>query len=447
MNHEIQYRSFVHLFPEVQKPTVKEEMAAHRLNSQQGEVWSQPQLSLVLLGERLSGKSSVGNVLLGRRQFEAGEVTSHSRKGTGMVAGRQVTVVDTPGWYVERRTPESVHQEIELGVALCPTVPRVFLLVLCITKEFGLAEWRAMCTHLGLLQFPVWTHSVVLFNPGDQLGAQSIEENIKGGGQYLQRLMEMCGNRYCVLGRDGQALIAQLLEEMEPLAEGRRSNTTQIQQKREGAEWKRREEGERFLVWMEKQTQKPTALHMAELDHGSALTLVLLGRRLAGKSSAGNTILGGRQFESGKKTVCCAEKWGTVAWRRITVADTPGWSQYGLANREQVRAEIMRSASLHPHGPRAFLLTIPVDSFTERNRRAVEEHLGLLGECVWRRTLVLFTWGDKLNGRSIGQHIKKMGVALSGLVEKCGNRYHVFNNINRANDTQVIELLEMVDRM
>ncbi|KAJ8369255.1 hypothetical protein SKAU_G00092830 [Synaphobranchus kaupii] len=205
---------------------------------------------------------------------------------------------------------------------------------------------------------------------------------------------------------------------MEPLAEGRISTTTQIQQ-REGEEWRERES---LAVWMQRQTQRPTALPMAEVDHGSALNLVLLGRRLAGKSSTGNTILGGREFDSGKKTVRCAERWGTVARRTITVADTPGWSQYGLANQEQVRAEIMRTASLHPPGPRAFLLIIPVDSFTEKNRRAAEEHVGLLGEHAWRRTLVLFTWGDKLKRRSIGQHIKKMGVALSGLLEKCGNR-------------------------
>ncbi|XP_061072175.1 GTPase IMAP family member 4 [Conger conger] len=198
---------------------------------------------------------------------------------------------------------------------------------------------------------------------------------------------------------------------------------------------------------MEMQTQRPAVLRTAGPDRGSVLNLVLLGRRLAGKSSAGNTILGRREFESGKKTVRCAERWGTVARRRVAVADTPGWSQYGLANRERVRAEIVRSASLHPREPQTFLLTIPVDAFTEKNRAAAEEHLGLLGERAWGRTLVLFTWGDKLKGRGVVQHIQKTGVALSGLLEKCGNRYHVFDNKDRANESQVIELLETVERM
>lgn len=221
---------------------------------------SLPQLSLVLLGERLSGKSSVGDTLLGRRQFEAGAVTSHNREGTVTVMGRQVTVVDTPGWYVERRTPESISREIERAVALCPPIPRAFLLVLRVAKEFGSAEWGATWTHLGHLQFPVWSHTEVLFNQGDQPGGKSTEEYIKGGGQYLQRLMGMCGNRYCVLGRDGQALLTQILEELEPLAEGRRSNTTQTQQMRGGRGRREREESERSPVWMEKQIQRSRVL-------------------------------------------------------------------------------------------------------------------------------------------------------------------------------------------
>ena len=121
-----------------------------------------------------------------------------------------------------------------------------------------------MWTQLGLLQFPVWSHSVVLFNPGDQVGGERIEEYIGGGGQHLQRLMGMCGNRYCVLGRNGQALIAQILEEMEALAEGKRSSTSRVQHKRGGGEWRERAEGERLQLGMEKQTQRPTVLRTGE---------------------------------------------------------------------------------------------------------------------------------------------------------------------------------------
>ncbi|MCI4383279.1 hypothetical protein PGIGA_G00024530 [Pangasianodon gigas] len=71
----------------------------------------------------------------------------------------------------------------------------------------------------------------------------------------------------------------------------------------------------------------------------------------------------------------------------------------------------------------------------------------ILGEQVWRHTIILFTWGDMLGDMTIGQHIESEGKDLQVLVEKCGNRYHVFDNENRENLAQVTELLQKTDEM
>nr|XP_015204819.1 PREDICTED: GTPase IMAP family member 4-like [Lepisosteus oculatus]XP_015204821.1 PREDICTED: GTPase IMAP family member 4-like [Lepisosteus oculatus] len=97
-------------------------------------------------------------------------------------------------------------------------------------------------------------------------------------------------------------------------------------------------------------------------------------------------------------------------------------------------------------GPHAFLIVIPVVPFPESFRQAVEEHLQLLGERVWRHTIVLFTWGDKLKGKTIEEHIRDTGETLQWLVEKCGERYHVLNK-NLEQQTQVIMLLDKIDEM
>ncbi|XP_066563754.1 GTPase IMAP family member 6-like [Amia ocellicauda] len=166
----------------------------------------------------------------------------------------------------------------------------------------------------------------------------------------------------------------------------------------------------------------------------------------AGKTVSSNIIRGREEFQTKISTGECVKRQGEVAGRQVTVVETPGWIPV-QATPECVKQGIVRSVSLCPPGPHALLLVIPVVPFTETDRRSVQEHLELLSERVWRHTIVLFTWGDKLRDTSIEQHIERGGQELQWLVEKCGNRYHVLNNSNRGDGTQVTELLDKIEEM
>ena len=81
------------------------------------------------------------------------------------------------------------------------------------------------------------------------------------------------------------------------------------------------------------------------------------------------------------------------------MVEAPGWwRNYQLKETpELTKNEIEFSVSLCSPGPHALLMVIRVDSsFTETEKRPVQQHLELLTERVWSHTIVLFTHGDWL---------------------------------------------------
>uniref|UniRef100_A0A8C8IJB2 AIG1-type G domain-containing protein n=1 Tax=Oncorhynchus tshawytscha TaxID=74940 RepID=A0A8C8IJB2_ONCTS len=265
------------------------------------------EIRVMLLGARGSGKSSAGNTILGQGgSFEVRRRTVQWMVGAGDVAGRQVTVVDTPGWwmnYFSQDSPVFDRHYTLSPVSLCSPGPHALLLMVRVDRSFTGTYRRAVQEHLELITDAVWAHIIVLFNFGDWLGDTTIEQHIESEGEALQWLVEKCGNRYHVLNNRSNSgfQVTELMRKIEELMSFNSSSYCKI----EGGilQEKRREEqkraGERLT---RRQKQRETArsllgelnqsLSKWELYCPSELRIMLLSGRNTGRSSAGNTILG-----------------------------------------------------------------------------------------------------------------------------------------------------------
>lgn len=136
------------------------------------------------------------------------------------------------------------------------------------------------------------------------------------------------------------------------------------------------------------------------------MRVILIGLPGAGKSSSGNTILGADKFNpdcgfSSASTETVSES-AEVEGRRVTVVDTPGFSDERMTPR-QLYNKIAETFVKSSPGPHAFVIVVRIGRISTGDEKLFQ----LLQELFGRGAYLPFTYGDELRGKSIDEYIRK----------------------------------------